>query len=328
MVNKTKDQLLYEVLKRRTNFLAATVPLGPAFFSSPFTFLTQDFSDLGLPGILTPNDLVEGIDRKSEICEFEGYKEYKEELRHQIFQMSESSTSHSIILVPFKIKEERHAFALNVFAIPDDGIIAFVFDEFDNAVIDIEKLFYSSFKNDLTGLFNLHTFYDHTKKNPRPVYAGLFDINHFKYVNDTYGHSTGDAVLAEIGKRLIAISGPNEIYYHRSGDEFIFLSFVMDRDYQIRLIERIEKEMEAIPLGSDQVQAAFGLVKIDHHQMAPVNGGYDDRGALLFADVAMYEAKLASKRYVILDKDEDINAILSKGPIENTISRLASALKR
>jgi diguanylate cyclase (GGDEF)-like protein len=327
-LTKNKDGLLTEILKRRTNFMVAYVPLSLSFFASPLAFLTPGFAELGLSGVLTPNDLIESIDRKSEICEAEGYKEYKEEVRHQILQMSESSTGHNVVLLPLKIREEKRAFALSVFQLPEEGIIVFVFEEFANEVINLEKLFFSSAKDDLTGLFNLHTFYDHTKKNYRQLYVGLFDINHFKNVNDTFGHGKGDEVLAEIGRRLISIAGPDEIYYHRSGDEFIFLSFVMDRDYQLRLIEKIERELEGIHLGTDTIEAAFGLVKVDHHGLTPVAGNYDDREALLFADVAMYRAKLAHCRSVIFDKDEEIDSILSEGPLEVTISRLARALKR
>lgn len=325
---KSKDEFLYEVLKRRTNFMVAYVPLKPNFLSEPFVFLTPGLAELGLKGVLTPNDLVESIDRKSEICEAEGYKEYKEELRRQILQLSESSYGHNVVLLPLKIYEERHAYALSVFQIQEEKIIAFVFEEFDNEVINLEKMFFSSSKDDLTGLFNLHTFYDHTKKNGRPIYVGLFDINHFKNVNDTFGHGKGDEVLAEIGRRLISIAGPDEIYYHRSGDEFIYLSFVMDLDYQKKLIARIEEELEGISLGTDTIEAAFGLVRVDHHDAVPINGVYDDRDALLLADVAMYQAKLAKQRNVVFENDEEIASILSEGPIEKTISRLASALKR
>ena len=325
---KSKDELLYEVLKHRNNLLAAYVKISPSFFSEPFIFLTPSFEEVGLLGIINPNDLVSSIDRKSEICEFEGYREYQQELHHQILQMSESSSSHSLALLPFLIQGVRRAYALSVFRLEEEGIIAFVFEEFDNDVINLEKLFFASSKDNLTGLFNLHTFYDHTKKNPRPLYLGLFDLNRFKAVNDTYGHSKGDEVLAEIGRRLIAISGPDEIYYHRSGDEFLYLSFVMDHAYQLHQIERIENELESIQIVSGKIDAAFGLVKVDHHSKIPFRGGYDDREELLFADVAMYQAKLAGKRSVILEKDEERTSILAEGPLENTISRLAGALKR
>jgi diguanylate cyclase (GGDEF)-like protein len=327
-LTKGKDEILSEILKRRTNFMVAYVPLTSSFFSSPFFFLTSGFSQLGLKGVLTPNDLIESIDRKSEICEAEGYKEYKEELRHQILQMSECSYGHKVVLLPLQIGVDKHAYALSVFQLVDEQIIAFVFEEFDNSVVNLEKLFFSSAKDDLTGLFNLHTFYDHAKKNNRQFYVGLFDINRFKNVNDTFGHSKGDEVLAEIGRRLINISGPNEIYYHRSGDEFIFVSFVMDHDYQCQLVERIENELEGITLGTDTIQAAFGLVKVDHHSRLPVAGYYDDRESLLFADVAMYQAKIGQKRSVLIEKDEEIDSILAEGPLEATISRLARTLKR
>ena len=328
MLTKSKDELLNEIFKRRTNFMAAYVPLTSSFFSSPFVFLTAGLAEWGLKGVLTPNDLIESIDRKSEICEAEGYKEYKEELRHQILQMSESSYGHNVVLLPLKIREERHVFALSVFQLADEGIIAFIFEEFDSSVINFEKLFFFSSKDDLTGLFNLHTFYDHMKKNDRPLYAGLFDINHFKNVNDAYGHAKGDEVLAEIGRRMIGLACPEEIYYHRSGDEFIFVSFVMEHDYQLHLIERIERRLEEIKLGTDTIEASFGLVKVDHHGMTPIAGAYDDRDSLLFADVAMYKAKIAGKRSVILEKDEEIDSLLSEGPLEATISRLARTLKR
>jgi diguanylate cyclase (GGDEF)-like protein len=322
------NELLYKMLQKRPNFIAASVKMDGFLLSAPFVFLTEDFAHLGFPGILTPNDLVEAIDPKSEICEYEGYKEYKAELRHDILEMSQSSLGEKILLFPLASGAKVHVYALHVFRMEEEGIIAFLLEEFDNAAFDIEKLFFSSSKDDLTGLFNLHTFYDHTKKNPRPLYCGLYDINHFKNVNDVYGHSKGDELLAEMGRRLVAISGPNEIYYHRSGDEFIYLSFVMDEGYQLALVEKIERELESIVIGDKPVSAAFGLVKIDHAHQESNHGSYDDRDALLYADIAMYEAKLAGKRLVSLSDEGSLEKVRSEGPLERTISRLAALAKR
>ncbi|MBL8571407.1 MAG: EAL domain-containing protein [Phreatobacter sp.] len=122
--------------------------------------------------------------------------------------------------------------------------------------------------------------------------AVLFlDVDHFKDVNDTLGHSAGDALLVEIARRLQKQLRAGDIVSRLGGDEFVIIlddceathaSAVADR-ILAALAQPIEIDTMALP-----VSASIGI------SLFPEDGG--DREALLkHADTAMYEAKNAGR---------------------------------
>jgi|GEM_PF-1628381 len=107
----------------------------------------------------------------------------------------------------------------------------------------LSRRFMSEFRNDaivdvLTGLYT-RAYLEET--GPRMVAraevaggpglaAMFFDIDHFKSVNDTYGHKTGDQVLAQVGSVLKASLRPNELAFRYGGEEMVVLLFASEKD--------------------------------------------------------------------------------------------------
>jgi diguanylate cyclase (GGDEF)-like protein len=102
-----------------------------------------------------------------------------------------------------------------------------------------EQLFRQSTRDSLTGLFNRHYFYEHVvplykedaglsgpdRRLPPGEHAGgvflLFDIDHFKSINDRFGHSAGDAVLRTVAARLAATLREQDVLIRWGGEEFL-----------------------------------------------------------------------------------------------------------
>ncbi|GAB2592181.1 diguanylate cyclase [Dyella jejuensis] len=85
-------------------------------------------------------------------------------------------------------------------------------------------------QDSLTGLANRRYFSEHASYKLRqasqrgtPILLALVDIDNFKSINDTYGHATGDAVLAEVGTCLRRLMGKGEVVARIGGDEFVVL---------------------------------------------------------------------------------------------------------
>ncbi|MEO9651970.1 MAG: sensor domain-containing diguanylate cyclase [Roseobacter sp.] len=83
--------------------------------------------------------------------------------------------------------------------------------------------------DELTGLFNrreflrlAHLTFENAALNGTPVSIMMADIDHFKRINDTYGHETGDDVLQQLGKHLRAACRTGELVARYGGEEFIF----------------------------------------------------------------------------------------------------------
>ncbi len=72
----------------------------------------------------------------------------------------------------------------------------------------------------LTGLSNRRALFDRAQRLPAPVAAIIFDIDHFKPVNDRYGHEIGDVVLQRFGALLVASIRDGDIAARLGGEEF------------------------------------------------------------------------------------------------------------
>ncbi len=91
----------------------------------------------------------------------------------------------------------------------------------------------------------------------------LFDVDHFKRVNDSYGHPAGDAVLVEIGRRCGALLGGNDLFARWGGEEFLIVAPGLGGAAGVRLAERLREAVRARPIAPvGLVTASFGVTEI------------------------------------------------------------------
>jgi diguanylate cyclase (GGDEF)-like protein len=164
-----------------------------------------------------------------------------------------------------------------------------------------ERLRRTAHRDDLTGLPNRAHFnefldckLDNAERNGSPLAVLAMDLDGFKDVNDTCGHLAGDAILKEIGRRLLA-SASDEIFFARlGGDEFgaVMTGAVASSDLEAR-ISRLLRETRIEtnqPDGGPIVTTTIGAC----------SWTYDIQNAsdmLHRADQALYEAKRAGKAF-------------------------------
>jgi diguanylate cyclase (GGDEF)-like protein len=144
----------------------------------------------------------------------------------------------------------------------------------------------------LTDLPNRLLFHQRAEKalaeaarDGKSVAIAIVDLDHFKEINDTLGHHTGDRLLTEIAKMIKANMRPHDTVARLGGDEFglILLDVPDARETLTRLRAVIEQEVEIRGL-SLSVEASVGLA------VAPEDGTDADT-LLQRADIAMYVAK-------------------------------------
>jgi len=92
----------------------------------------------------------------------------------------------------------------------------------------------------------------------------LCDVDHFKKVNDRYGHLAGDFVLQEIAQRMLKSVRPYDCVGRYGGEEFLIIFPACDGDSALRQAERIRKGIDSAPIqtgdGDIAVTASFGVV--------------------------------------------------------------------
>ena len=124
----------------------------------------------------------------------------------------------------------------------------------------------------------------------------LIDIDHFKKVNDKYGHLTGDDVLRHLSKEIASVLRTSDVLGRYGGEEFcVFLPNTTESD-AVGLAERIRAGVEA-----SSFQDAQGLIKttVSIGVADSVRAGYDFKGLVATADSAMYGAKNGGRNRVV-----------------------------
>lgn len=127
------------------------------------------------------------------------------------------------------------------------------------------------------------------------LYLTLVDIDHFKQVNDQHGHTTGDAVLRELGSLLSLNSRSRDKTYRFGGEEFILLHICESDAAFIATLERLMMQIRAhdfiTPTGTLQITVTCGAVQ--------AVGNEDLQTLIERADRAMYEGKNQGRNRII-----------------------------
>jgi diguanylate cyclase (GGDEF)-like protein len=123
----------------------------------------------------------------------------------------------------------------------------------------------------------------------------MFDLDHFKAMNDRYGHSCGDAVLAAVGQRMKTSLRGSDIRCRYGGEEFLILLPDTPLGGARRVAENLRRAFADQPITwkdeSIVVTASFGVTGI--------TPGEDNRDVIIDrADAAMYRAKQAGRNAV------------------------------
>jgi len=190
-----------------------------------------------------------------------------------------------------------------------------------------EALHHLAYHDQLTGLKNRNAFttaltklmeQEHSKK------IGLLfvDIDNFKYINDSMGHTFGDQVLKEIGKRLTKFQNEHISIYRLGGDEYIVLleSFGEITEVEklaVNVLRALNQPLE-ISSSSIFITASIGISLFPEH-------GENIDELLKNADIAVFRAKEAGKNKIIIFNQPMNEAVTERAQIEK---HLRTALEK
>jgi len=150
----------------------------------------------------------------------------------------------------------------------------------------------------LTGLYNrnyLDEFFSTMSKrnDDSKICILMCDIDHFKIVNDTYGHAAGDVVLQRIGQLLLTTCRSEDRVFRYGGEEFLILSSFDDGEKLSFFAERLRRTGGAAKIIEKPVTISIGAV---------MKAESEDLAALIVrADRALYRAKEAGRDRVVMD---------------------------
>lgn len=156
----------------------------------------------------------------------------------------------------------------------------------------------------LTGVLNRRGFFKHVQALSRPSVHGapsqalmMLDIDHFKAINDQYGHQVGDTVLREIVQRMSLVLRDHDLIARYGGEEFVVLLPGADAVLLRSVAERIRAEVEAQPIVVDG--QSIGLT-ISIGACCASTALDNIEASIAAADIALYTAKREGRNRVVM----------------------------
>lgn len=176
-------------------------------------------------------------------------------------------------------------------------------------VFENARLFESATYEGLTGLLRREAILEklelelqRAQRYRRPLTVGLADLDHFKQVNDRYGHLVGDSMLRRIARSIQASLRNTDEVGRYGGEEFLLILPETDLEGAQAVAEKVRRAVQEIRLGLDEGEAAsvtisIGLASLEDLLDREV-GAVTPRDLIATADRALYRAKGAGRNRV------------------------------
>ena len=160
----------------------------------------------------------------------------------------------------------------------------------------------------LTGVYNRRYFIETAAKELERSRRGypniaimMIDIDHFKKVNDTYGHNIGDQVLKAVATQARVILRPYDLFARYGGEEFVVLASRVDAESALNLAQRLRESTAMLKF--THLGESFGItisigVKIITDSSIPLEQAIDH------ADTALYRAKETGRNRVVIYEEK------------------------
>jgi two-component system, cell cycle response regulator len=163
----------------------------------------------------------------------------------------------------------------------------------------------AALRDDLTKAFNKKHFLDRleqevafSRRHGSPLSLLMFDVDHFKRINDTYGHVAGDHVLAKLAQVTHSTVRTEDIFGRYGGEEFSVLCRGIPLESAATLAERLRAMVESTQFvfESRAIQVTISIGVAAYPQVAVQNG----LELIAAADEALYGAKRSGRNRVVL----------------------------
>jgi diguanylate cyclase (GGDEF)-like protein len=177
----------------------------------------------------------------------------------------------------------------------------------NKALVETNKeLHQLSITDGLTGLLNrkhilelLDKEISRSRRYGQPVSILMLDIDHFKNVNDTYGHQTGDAVMRRLADCFYEAVRENDMVGRYGGEEFLILLPDSNAQNGIQTAQRIRKMVRDLEIetSGENVTVTVSIGVSSYPQY-----GQDADAVICAADAALYQAKSNGRNQVVLSE--------------------------
>jgi diguanylate cyclase (GGDEF)-like protein len=188
----------------------------------------------------------------------------------------------------------------------DIGYLLTIYNTTDQVNLE-NRLNELAIRDPLTGCYNRRYFYEMASayfnqmlRNSRPLAILMLDLDHFKLVNDTYGHQKGDDVLQKVAGACKKLIRTPDIFSRHGGEEFVLAMPETTLQNAVMVAERLRKAIEALKNETEGIQVTVSIGVVE----STGEPGLSLDALLERADRAMYMSKnLGRNRVTAWERD-------------------------
>jgi len=206
-------------------------------------------------------------------------------------------------LIIYLVQDWQQQIALNTLTHQLESKVLIRTAELQSSQNKLEKLAQEDY---LTSLLNRRAFTERAVnevamaiRHQRPISLLLFDLDHFKDVNDKYGHAAGDLVLKAVAKISKETCRHGELICRYGGEEFVILLHATDIAFAQSLATRLCNALKEISVEVDNqkigITASFGLISFKHSEPYSGTPEHAVEHLLAEADRMMYKVKIEGR---------------------------------
>jgi len=173
------------------------------------------------------------------------------------------------------------------------------------ALENIQTIMNYANRDYLTGLYNRRYFFKtmdeyiaDVKESGEKFAVAMIDIDHFKKVNDTYGHDVGDKVIITLADILRSSTSPRDVVARFGGEEFCIVLKNINRYSAQDILERIRSEVESYSFAIDKdnyIKFTISIGAVIHNEEDTLEESINE------ADMMLYKAKNGGRNQVIFE---------------------------
>ncbi|KUP04070.1 diguanylate cyclase [Bacillus coahuilensis m2-6] len=217
-------------------------------------------------------------------------------------ELGRGSESSQQDLIQHRSKDATYTYQVQISNVQGSEGLLIIFTDMTEVKNLQSQLEHFAYYDELTGIYNRRAFFQYceeafqeSKEQDTPFTIILMDIDYFKKVNDTYGHSVGDQVLEQVAKVCQSQLHGHELFARYGGEEFVLGVKGYTEEEGAALAEQLRSEVEALtihtPDGKITVTLSLGVAALTKEDEALYQ-------ILNHADQALYRAKEAGRNRV------------------------------
>ena len=144
----------------------------------------------------------------------------------------------------------------------------------------------------------MQDYVEDVKESGEKFAVAMLDIDHFKKVNDTYGHDAGDKVIVTLADILRSSTNPQDVVARFGGEEFCLVLKNINRYSALEILERIRQSIESYSVEIEKEKFINFTVSIG----AVINNEEDSlQECINEADMCLYKAKNSGRNQVVFE---------------------------